>query len=176
MNNFKSLSCGTKGVGGLVLASGQKKSTRKTPLFLWIGFVCTTVKEYLCLLTFKIQLACSRGFEIEMMLRSDICSPFSTCHSHSGLHCHTTALDAHNMTKQTSYCRVKLWQHGNTCVFAHLHRRTNTCFWRLLQFQTANKEIIYPWYDFPDPRLASEQNKCLMFHNISTLSLGKHHN
>lgn len=97
-----------KGGGWTCTGERTKKGQEKQHYFSGIGFVCTTVKEYLCLLTFKIQLVCSRGFEIEMMLRSDICSPFSTCHSHPGLHCHTIALDAHNMTKQTSYCRVKL--------------------------------------------------------------------
>lgn len=162
----------------------DKKSTRKTTLFLWNRFWlhnCPHVKKntcvcvHVCLLAFKIHQACSRGFDIEMMLCSDTCSLFSTCHSHPGLHCPTKALDAHNMTKQTSYCCIKLWQHRNTRVFAHLLWHTNMCFLRLLQFQPTNKEIMYWEVWFPDPWLPSEQIKCIMFHNISTVWLGNSH-
>ncbi len=100
---------------------------------------------------FKMEPAsCSQGTEIEMVPNSDICSPFPPCHSHPVLHSPLIASGAHNMTKQTSYCHIKLWQHWDMeplCVYppapACKHTSFLACMISNNKRDTREKSVIH---------------------------------
>lgn len=102
--------------------------------------------------------------EIERMPDSDICSLFSPCHSHPVVHIPTIALDAHNMTKQTSYCHIKLWQRRPTerlCVYPPAPTYKHVSF---VVFAILNPE---KWHQ-NEICLLSCRVSILTFHEINT--------
>lgn len=91
-----------------------------------------------------------RGLQSKRWPIQTFCSLFPPCHSHQHPLGAAAALHADAATKQTSHCRIKLWQRWNTAascpVFTHLLQPTNTSFFssfffKPLQFQTTERTV-----------------------------------
>lgn len=194
MNNFKSLSCGTKRGGGKTCAGNRTRKKKGvggeqreqqhrfsgaalaasltvcsvTSIKIRMNFAGTPAKinnekrkktthmrpedvRMSARLWNGTNILLDRGLQSKRWPIQTLCSLFPPCHSHPHPLGAAAALHADAATKQTSHCRIKLWQRWNTAascpVFTHLLRPTNTAgfffffFLKPLQFRTTERTV-----------------------------------